>query len=155
MSHPSRSSEPCPSQEAIRARCFHPSGSFVEFRKEEVEQSITARFEKIVAKHPDRVAVKTNDCALTYKILNEAANRIARAILAKHRDKEEPVVILCGKDAAAVAAIFGVLKPGKICVVIDSSFPSERIRSMLNDSQAKLIVTDTGNNSVSGPVRQR
>ena len=41
-------------QEVIRARCFHPSGNFVEFPKEEVEQSIPERFEQQVAKYPDR-----------------------------------------------------------------------------------------------------
>jgi non-ribosomal peptide synthetase component F len=140
-----------PEQQAIRAKCFHPTGTFVEFKKEEVEQSIPDRFEGVVARYPDRTAVKTNGCALTYKTLNEAANRIARAILAKHRDKEDPVVILCGKDAPAVAATFGVLKAGKICVVIDPSFPRERIHSMLDDSQARLIVTDSGIIPLAGP----
>ena len=37
-----------PEQEAIRAKCFHPTGKFVEFTKTEVEQSIPERFEKIV-----------------------------------------------------------------------------------------------------------
>ena len=37
-----------PEQEAIRAKCFHPSGTFVEFPIEDVETSIPARFEKIV-----------------------------------------------------------------------------------------------------------
>jgi len=48
-----------PEQLAIRAKCFHPSGIFIEFKKEEVEQSIPERFERIVRKHPDRLAVKT------------------------------------------------------------------------------------------------
>jgi len=34
-----------PEQQAIRVKCFHPSGTFVEFRKEEIEQSIPERFE--------------------------------------------------------------------------------------------------------------
>jgi len=49
-----------PEQQAIRARCFHPSGSFVEFRKEEVEQSVPSRFEQMVRKYPDRLAIKTH-----------------------------------------------------------------------------------------------
>ena len=32
-----------PEQEAIRAKCFHPSGTFVEFPKEEIEQSIPGK----------------------------------------------------------------------------------------------------------------
>jgi hypothetical protein len=41
-----------PEQEAIRSKCFHPSGTFVEFPKEEIEQSIPGRFEKIVELYP-------------------------------------------------------------------------------------------------------
>ena len=47
-----------PEQQAIRDRCFHPSGRFVEFAKEEVEQSIPERFDKIVRLYPDRLALK-------------------------------------------------------------------------------------------------
>ena len=42
-----------PEQEAIQAKCFHPTGRFVEFTKDEVDQSIPGRFEQIVAKSPD------------------------------------------------------------------------------------------------------
>ena len=76
-------------QQAIRAKCVHPSGTFIEFTKEEVEQSIPDRFEKIVAKYPDRIAVKTSTHTLTYAELNAMANRISHAILAKgSRDNE-------------------------------------------------------------------
>ena len=34
-------------QQAIHAKCFHPSGRFTEFPKKDVEQSIPARFEKL------------------------------------------------------------------------------------------------------------
>jgi non-ribosomal peptide synthetase component F len=69
------------SQQAIRAKCFHPSGAFVKISKDEIEQSIPDRFEKIVARYPDRIAVKTKADALTYAELNQAANRVAHAIL--------------------------------------------------------------------------
>lgn len=70
-----------PEQEAIRAKYCHPMGSFAEFTKEEVEQSIPDRFEQQVAKYADRIAVKTKVDALTYAELNQAANRVAHAIL--------------------------------------------------------------------------
>ena len=43
-----------PEQEAIRAKCFHPSGTFVEFPIEDVETSIPTRFE-IVRLYPERL----------------------------------------------------------------------------------------------------
>ena len=44
-----------PEQEAVRAKCFHSSGTFVEFRKQEIEQSISERFENTVA---ERILLK-------------------------------------------------------------------------------------------------
>src|SRR3990167_1064135 len=88
-----------PEQEAIRAKCFHPTGTFVEFKKEEVEQSIPDRFEKIVRMYPDRIAVKTRNHTLTYDALNKAANRVARAILAQSGEGDEPIALLLENDA--------------------------------------------------------
>ena len=64
-------------QHAIRAKSFHPTGTFIEFPKAEIEQSIPERFAKIVAKCPDRLAIKTRNHQLTYAELNDAANRVA------------------------------------------------------------------------------
>ena len=52
-------------QEAIRAQCFYPTGAFVEFKREEVEQLIPERFEKVVRLHPQRLAIKSRDYGLT------------------------------------------------------------------------------------------
>jgi len=127
------SPEPPPEQEAIRAKCFHPSGSFVEFKKEEVEQSIPSRFEKMVAQYPERIAVKTKNSTLTYEAFNRMANRIAWAILEKRGEGEEPVVLLLDRDATASVAIFGVLKAGKIYVQLDPDLPAARITHMFED----------------------
>jgi len=56
-----------PEQQAIRDKCFHPTGSFVEFKKQEIEQSIPKRFEKIVRAYPYRLAIETKTQSLTYE----------------------------------------------------------------------------------------
>ena len=72
-----------PAQQAIRAKCFHPSGAFIAFPQEELEQSLADRFEKIVRLYPHRLAVKTRGHVMTYAALNHAVNRLAHAILAQ------------------------------------------------------------------------
>ena len=59
-----------PEQQAIRDKCFHPSGTFVVFPIEDVETSIPARFEKIVRMYPDRIAVRTESRVATYNDLS-------------------------------------------------------------------------------------
>ena len=147
MSRLSEAMEPCHPQQAIRAKCFHPSGSFVEFKKEEVEQSIPSRFEQIVRRCGEQLAVKTKDHSVTYNELNKAVNRVAQAILDLRGERPEPIAILLEHGAAMIVAILGVLKAGKFYVPLDSLYPPARITYILNDSQAGLIVT--GNNELS------
>ena len=130
-----------PAHEAIGAKCFHPTGSFVAFQAEEVEQSIPCRFEKIVSQYPDRVAIKYKDRAVTYAELNTTANRIAHTILALRGEKEEPVVLLFDHGVDVVAAIIGVLKAGKFFVALDSQDPIARNLSALKESRAELMLT--------------
>jgi len=131
-----------PEQQAIRAKCFHPSRTFVEFKKEEIEQSIPDRFEKIVGKYPERIAVKTRNHTLCYDAVNKAANRMARAILRERGDGAEPVALLLDHEAPMIAAILGVLKAGKFYVPLDPTHPQSRLACLLEDSQAALIVTN-------------
>jgi amino acid adenylation domain-containing protein len=135
-------------QEAIRARCFHPYGKFVEFPKEDVETSLAERFEKIVERFPDRVAVSRGDRALTYSELNQAANRLAHALLARRGSREETIALLMDHDVSLMVAIVGVLKAGKICLVLDPGFPKARVGFLLEDSQAGLLITDPANLSL-------
>ena len=129
-------------QEAIRAKCFHPTGTFVEFPREDVETSVPERFEKIVQRYPNRLAVKMGDRALTYDELNKAANRLARAILDKRGPGNEPIALLFEHDIDGIIAILGVLKGHKSYVFLDPSFPTDRIRYILRDSNASLVVVN-------------
>ncbi|HEY2989841.1 MAG TPA: non-ribosomal peptide synthetase [Candidatus Binatia bacterium] len=129
-------------QNAIRVKCFHPSGSFVEFGKEDVERSIPERFEKMARLYPNRLAVKTRTQTLTYEALNRAANRLAHAILERCGGGNDPVALLLEHDAPMIAAIFAALKAGKIYVPLDASYPRASIEHIFKDSTAATIVTD-------------
>ena len=141
-----------PEQLAIRAKCFHPTGRFEEFTKEEVEQSIPERFEKIVKRYPDRIAIKERAQAVTYTELNERVNRIAHAILDRCGEGNLPVAILMEHGASVLVAILAVLKAGKIYVPLDPSYPVERLQYMLLDAQAELIVAHRGTLSLAREI---
>jgi amino acid adenylation domain-containing protein len=127
---------------------LHPEIGFVSFNQEEIEESIPQRFEKLAAKYPDRIAVKTKLHEISYSALNSLADTIAKAIL-KQRDVDpNPVALLFEHDAPAIAAIFGALKAGKPFVPLDPAVPFSRIQHIVNDSGASLILT-TDDKSVS------
>ena len=133
------------SDTAARSKCFHPNGRFLEFSREETDQSIPERFEKIAQKYPDRLAVKTKNHSLTYNDLNSTANRMAHTILNQRGRKNEPVALLMEHDAPVIAAILGALKAGKFYVPLDPSLPHLRVKYILEDLRASYIVTNTKN----------
>src|SRR5437870_5367112 len=139
-------------QQMIRAKCVHPTETFIKFKKEEIEQSIPERFEKIVRLYPNRLAVKAGDRSLSYAELNQAANRIARSIVNRCETNEEPIALLLQNNADMIASVLGVLKAGKIYVPLDAWFPISRNRDLLEDSQARLIVTNSKNFSLAKEV---
>lgn len=132
----------------------HPVNPYVEFKEEEVEQSIPSRFEKIVRLYGDRPAVKTKEQLLTYEELNSSADRVARAILEKQDRTNEPVAILLGHDASIITAIFGSLKAGKIYVPLDPSFPIARLAYMASNSRAPIVLTDREHLSMAAQLAQ-
>lgn len=118
-----------------------PSRSFLEFEKKEIEQSISDRFERQADRYSGQLAIKTKDEAISYGELNRMADRVAKAILSRRGIREEPVALVAVNDLLAIAGMLGVLKAGKIYVPLDPALPMSRIKSLLKDSEAEIIVT--------------
>ena len=142
---------------SVEDNSARPSNPFTVFAAEDTDQSIAARFEKMVRLAPTRVAVKTRKYEWTYAELNQRANRIAQELLrlnpvpasaTKQDGGASPggqVALLLEHDAPMIAAIFGVLKAGQTYVPLDSSHPKDRQAYILSDAQAQVILTDAKN----------
>jgi amino acid adenylation domain-containing protein len=154
MSNPVHQFELPPEQQAIRDKCFHPTGMFVEFREEDLEQSVPERFDRIVQQYPDRIAVKMGDYGLTYNELSKLANHVAYSIIEKRGTISEPVLLIAEHGPCSIIACLGILKAGKILVAVDSSFPMQRIAFMVDDSQAEVILTDSKSYSLAKNLTQ-
>ena len=118
---------------------------FIEFKKADTHQSIAARFEHVARQHGPRLAVKAGDQQLTYEALNRIGNRIARAIFARKGNHDRPIALLFKQGLSMIKGSLAALKAGRIYAPIDYSVPLYRARTILQDSQADLIVTDREN----------
>jgi amino acid adenylation domain-containing protein len=119
-----------------------PANAFEKFHKEDIEESIPARFEKQACKHPARPAVRVKGQGLTYEELNIAANRVAHSILACCGRAEEPIALVFKQGAPLIIAMLGAMKAGKACVPLDESLPRAKAVQVLEDVQTRLILTD-------------
>ena len=135
-------------QDAIRARCVHPRGGFERFAPESVDRSIPERFQELVRRHPDRLAVKTPDRALTYGDVNRGANRIAHALVAGLGDPRGPVAILLDNGPSLPVALMGALKSGRVQLTLDRTYPRQMVVDILQEAGVTAILTDTANHEL-------
>lgn len=106
------------------------------------EKCVHQLFEEQVERTPDRVAVVACDNTLTYKELNEQANRIANSLIAKGIGVGDIVAFALPRKSYLIATILGILKSGAAYLPIDPDYPQDRIDYMLEDSVARLFITE-------------
>jgi amino acid adenylation domain-containing protein len=94
------------------------------------------------AAHPQRPAIASGGCLLTYQELDELSNKVARALLRMGVAPGDRVGILAPKSVAAVAGMYGVLKAGACYVPLDPKAPAQRLSYVVQDCAANVIVTD-------------
>ena len=99
-------------------------------------------FEEQVVKTPDKVAVIACDQTLTYRELNEQANRIAHALIERGVNVGDIIAFSLPRKSYLLAIMLGILKSGATYLPIDPDYPLDRIEYMLSDSHAKLFITD-------------
>jgi amino acid adenylation domain-containing protein len=105
------------------------------------ECCVHALFEAQAAKTPDALAVVFGQQRLTYRELNERANRLAHYLMARGVRPDSLVAICAKRSVEMVVALLGVLKAGAAYVPLDAAYPAERLAYMLQDSQPVLLLT--------------
>ena len=103
---------------------------------------IHRRFEKQAVEKGDEIALVASDATLTYKQLDEKANVIANALIAKGVKPKSNVLVMLSRDSNLIASILGILKAGCAFIPIDPEYPQERINYIYENSQADYIIAN-------------
>ena len=118
-----------------------PPKDFVPVPAAILEQSLVRRFEQIVETYPDRLAVKDDEQALTYHILNESVNNLARAILEKAGRGDAAITFLLGHDVTAIITFLAILKAGRPYLGLHLANPIDRMRKVISNAESPLLVS--------------
>jgi amino acid adenylation domain-containing protein/natural product biosynthesis luciferase-like monooxygenase protein len=96
--------------------------------------------EQQAARTPDAIAVSFGGKALTYRELNDLADRIARYLRNSGVNRDVPVGVCLERSLELPAALLAVLKAGGAYVPIDPGYPAERVQFMLRDCAAPVAL---------------
>ncbi|HLP48410.1 MAG TPA: amino acid adenylation domain-containing protein, partial [Candidatus Kapabacteria bacterium] len=102
-------------------------------------------FERQAAITPKNQALAYENNILSYRELNEHANRLARLLLNEaFLETDSLVPILMERSDKMVISIIAVWKCGAAYLPIDPSYPADRIETIIKDSSATIIISETG-----------
>lgn len=103
--------------------------------------TIHGLIEEQAARTPDAVALVFHAQKLTYRELNQQANRLALSLRQLGVVPDQPVGIAVDRSAEMVIALLAILKAGGAYLPLDPAYPRDRLAFMLKDSQAPLLLT--------------
>ncbi|MEZ7003784.1 amino acid adenylation domain-containing protein [Streptomyces sp. AD55] len=103
--------------------------------------TLPARFEYWADRRPAGPALVRDDGELTYRELDDRANRLAHELAARGAGPDRTVALVLPRGADLVVAVLAVLKTGAAYLPVDPASPSERIAYVLGDLAATLLVT--------------
>ncbi|MET8152471.1 amino acid adenylation domain-containing protein [Actinoplanes sp. NPDC005259] len=97
---------------------------------------------EVAARHPARDAVVHDAQRWDYRRLSAAADNVAQRLLGRGMPPGSRVAVRMRRSPELVAVVLGVLRAGAAVVPLDPTYPSARIRSMVEIAEPYLVVTD-------------
>ena len=106
--------------------------------------SVIERFESIVQQTPDAIAIVSPSPSrktTTYADLNRQANQVAHMLRSKGVGAKQIIGLLFDRSETAIVSILAVMKLGAAYLPLDPSHPEDRIKFVLDDSAAAVLLT--------------
>ncbi|HAG42422.1 MAG TPA: hypothetical protein DCL31_02305 [Clostridium sp.] len=105
------------------------------------DKTIYELFEEQVKNTPNNIAVICEENKLTYRELNDKANKLARALRECGVKANSVVGIMLERSLDMIVGIIGILKAGGAYLPIELEYPKDRIEYMIQDSKVDILLT--------------
>jgi amino acid adenylation domain-containing protein len=105
-------------------------------------RTVVERITDTVRRVPGHTAIVCGDRSLTFAELDDQARTIARHLRANGMVRGDVVGVMVERSPDLVAALLGVFYAGAAYLPLDGLYPAERLAAMLEDSGARLVISD-------------
>lgn len=103
--------------------------------------TIAELFAAQAARTPDAIAVIAQGRTLTYRQLDESANRLAHRLQHLGVKPDALIGVAMGRSETLVVSLLGILKAGGAYVPLDPTYPEDRLSLVIEDSQMPVLLT--------------
>ncbi len=117
----------------------------------ELNKTIHGEIEEQAVRVPGNRAVQFGDCWLSYKELNESANRLAHLLKTYGVSGDSRAAMLMPRSIEMIVGLLGILKAGAACIPLDISYPVERNGFILQDSEVGFLLKHSSVESIEAP----
>lgn len=112
-------------------------------KKQENELLLPARFRETAGRFAEKIAVQCGSETITYGELEDSSNRVAYYLRMAGVSPDSTVAILLERNIHMVVALLAVLKAGAAYLALDSSFPKERLRAIVEEASPRIVLTSS------------
>jgi amino acid adenylation domain-containing protein/FkbH-like protein len=106
-----------------------------------LEKTLYEHIEESVRTHADRIAVEFEGERLSFRELNERANRCAHYLRSVGVGPDRIVGVLMTRSTEMVVALLGILKAGGAYLPLDPMYPTERLAFLIQDAAVPVVLT--------------
>ena len=107
------------------------------------EGSLITYLNKSFDLHNNHLAVITQETQITYKQLNQSANRLAHYLLEHGIKKNNHVAVCLPRTPSLIVSLLAILKIGAAYVPVEPTHPHERKLYIVNDAKATAVISNT------------
>ncbi|WP_164021363.1 non-ribosomal peptide synthetase [Pyxidicoccus trucidator] len=105
------------------------------------DSTMAEAFSRVVAQHPDSIALEFAEQRLTYSQLDARSNQLAHLLIARGVRPDAPVALALERSVELIVSLLAILKAGGAYLPLDTSYPPERLAQMVEDAQPVLLLT--------------
>lgn len=124
-------------------------------QKVNIHQTMHEVFEKTAQKTPNKIALQDAHRTLTFNDIHKQSDSIAQFLIEQKIQVGDYVAVYMQRSMEAVVSMLGVMKAGAIYVPLSPDNPDERNEYILEDTQAKFILTDLSTNEKVNLLNQK
>jgi amino acid adenylation domain-containing protein len=106
------------------------------------DTTLHSHIEAQAARTPDAPAVEWRDEVLTYRELDETANRLARALMARGVTPGQRIGVSVARTHRTICLLLAVHKAGCAYVPLDPSYPPARLTAIAETARMTAVVVD-------------